>query len=115
MVAMPLSNSYCTEVRWLIKRLECLRGINHYYAADKKYIPLPKKLLMGGTHKGVTCWARDNLIKSILRVMGHKLFQSSIHSSRELRKQLEGTVHEPCRLTKVLVIIFTYMRLRIEA
>ena len=41
MVAMPLSNSYCTDVRWLIKRLECLRGIKHYPAADKKYISLP--------------------------------------------------------------------------
>jgi hypothetical protein len=60
---------------------------------------------MGGTHKGVTCWARDNLIKSILRVMEQKLFQSSINSSREVRKALEGTVDEPCRLTKVLVII----------
>jgi hypothetical protein len=51
MVAMPLSNSYCTEVRWLIKRLECLRGIEHYSAANKKYNPLSKKPLMGGTHK----------------------------------------------------------------
>jgi hypothetical protein len=70
---------------------------------------------MGGTHKGVTCWARDNLIKSILRVMEQKLFQSSINSSREVRKALEGTVDEPCRLTGVLVIIFSYMRIRIEA
>ena len=88
MVAVPLSNSYCTEVRWLIKRLERLRGIKHYSAADKKYISLPKKPLMGGTHKGVTCWARGNLIKSILRIMGQTLFQSSIHSSREVRKAI---------------------------
>lgn len=44
MVAMPLSNSYCTEVRWLIKRLECLRGIKHYSVADKKYILYLKNL-----------------------------------------------------------------------
>jgi len=85
---MPLSNSYCTEVRWLLKDSNVLEvlSIKHCSAADKKYIPLPKKPLMGGTHKGVTCWARDNLIKSILRVMERKLFQSSIHPSREVRK-----------------------------
>ena len=88
MVAMPHSNSYCTEVRWLVKRLECLRGIKHYSAADKSIFLYLKKPLMGGTHKGVTCWARDNLIKSILRVMRQKLFQSSIHSSREVRKAI---------------------------
>jgi hypothetical protein len=80
-----------------------------------KSIFLYQKNIMGGTHKGVTCWARDNLIKSILRVMEQKLFQSSINSSREVRKALEGTVDEPCRLTRVLVIIFSYMRIRIEA
>jgi hypothetical protein len=47
MVAMPLSNSSCTEVRWLNKRLECLRGIKHYTAAGKKYFSTKKTSWVG--------------------------------------------------------------------
>ena len=56
MVAMPLSNSYCTEVRWLIKRLECLRGLSitlqliksiFLYLKNLSWVALIKELLAG--------------------------------------------------------------------
>ena len=87
MVAMPLSNPTALKFAGLLKGSNVLEVLSITLQLIKS-IPLPKKPLMGDTHKGVTCRARDNLIKSILRVMGQKLFQPSIHSSREVRKAI---------------------------
>src|SRR5919107_3363971 len=100
MVAMPLSIPTALKFAGLLKDSNVLEVLSITLQLIKSIFLYLKKPLMGGTHKGVTCWARDNLIKSILRVMRQKLFQSFT------RQQLEGTVDEPCRLTKVLVIIF---------
>jgi len=56
MVARPLSNSYCTEVRWLIKKIECLRGLSitlqliksiFLYLKNLSWVALIKELLAG--------------------------------------------------------------------
>ena len=85
MVAMPLSIPTALKFAGLLKDSNVLEVLSITLQLIKSIFLYLKKPLMGGTHKGVTWWARDNLIKSILR---QKLFQSSIHSSREVRKAI---------------------------
>jgi hypothetical protein len=56
MVAKPLSNSYCAEVRWLIKRLKCLEVLSvtlrltksiFLYLKNLSWVALIKESLAG--------------------------------------------------------------------